>query len=297
MLHDMGSDHPESPARIGAILNQLEESRVLQELDMYRAIPVSQEALLRVHPATYIEQLRVMTPKRGRVYADPDTAIMIHTLPAAYLSAGAAVQATDLVLSGQHQTAFCATRPPGHHAERNKTMGFCFFNNVAVAVRHAMQHHGLTRVAIIDFDVHQGNGTVDIFQDDPNVLMCSSFQHPFYPHSHYFIQKPNIINSPLEAGTGGLEFRQRVERDWLKPLQQHKPEMIFISAGFDGHALDPMGELQLVEADYRWVTEMVMSVAREYAQGRVVSVLEGGYHLQALARSVEAHLEALAGLR
>jgi len=293
MLHNMGDDHPESPSRISAIMTQLEQSGLLRQLEVYRAELATHEHLERVHTATYLEQLHVMVPKQGRVFVDPDTALMPHTLRAAYLSAGAAVQAVDLVMSGKHQSAFCAMRPPGHHAERSKAMGFSFFNNVAVGVRHAMEQYGVQRVAIIDFDVHQGNGTVDIFQDDPNVMICSSFQHPFYPYSHYFIQKPNVINSPIDANTSGLEYRCIVEKDWLKPLQEHKPEIIFISAGFDGHKDDPMAELNLVEADYRWVTEMVMSVAREHAQGRVVSCLEGGYNLKALACSVQAHLEAM----
>ncbi len=294
-MHDMGFGHPESPARLRAIKNQLQDTKLEQELDFIRAEEVTKDQVNRVHPSTYIEQLDLLTPAKGRIMADPDTAIMPHTMKAAKLAAGAAVQAVDLVMSGQYDTAFCGTRPPGHHAEINKTMGFCFYNNIAIAARHAMAFHGLDRVAIIDFDVHQGNGTVDIFQDDPRVLFCSSFQHPYYPNSHYAVQRDNIINTPLEAHTGGKNFRNKVEKDWLNQLQNHKPQLVLISAGFDAHKDDPMAEIELLEDDYRWVTEMLMDVAKYYADGRVVSVLEGGYNLKALAKSVESHLEVLSG--
>lgn len=295
MLHNMGPEHPESPARIGAILKRLQDTHLLQELVMITPEPASRAMAERVHRATYLDQLEVMIPKQGRIFTDPDTAIMPFTLQSAYLAAGAAVEAVDLVLAGKYRNAFCATRPPGHHAERGKSMGFCFLNNVAIAAAHAMSVHGLERIAIIDFDVHQGNGTVDIFESDPRVLFCSSFQHPFYPESHYFSRHDNIVNTPLAAHTSGCEFRRRVEREWLARLESHRPELILVSAGFDAHRDDPMADLELVEADYGWVTELIMDVARQYAQGRVVSVLEGGYDLMALANSVHAHLEVLSG--
>jgi acetoin utilization deacetylase AcuC-like enzyme len=296
-LHDMGFGHPECPARLRAIKNQLQDSQLEQELDYIRAEEVSRDQVHRVHPNTYIDQLDLLTPTKGRIMADPDTAIMPHTMRAAKLAAGAAVQAVDLVMSGQYDTAFCATRPPGHHAETSKTMGFCFYNNIAIAAKHAMAIHGLERIAIIDFDVHQGNGTVDIFQNDPRVLLCSSFQHPYYPYSHHAVFRDNIINTPLAAHTSGKQFRNQVEKDWLSPLQNHKPQLVLVSAGFDAHKDDPMAEIELLEDDYRWVTAMLMDVAKYYADNRVVSVLEGGYNLKALARSVESHIEVLSGRR
>ncbi|ARU57147.1 MAG: histone deacetylase family protein [Pseudomonadales bacterium] len=294
-LHDMGCGHPESPARLTAIKNKLQDTRLMQQLDYIRAEEVQRAHVEKVHPGTYIDQLDLMVPEKGRIMADPDTAMMKHSMRAAKLAAGAAVQAVDVVMSGQYDTAFCATRPPGHHAERNKTMGFCFYNNVAIAARHAMDLHGLERVAIIDFDVHQGNGTIDIFQNDPRVMVCSSFQHPHYPNSHYTLLPDNIVNTPMDAYSKGIVFRNKTEKDWLNRLQNHKPQLILISAGFDAHKDDPMADIELQESDYRWVTEMIMDVAKYYADNRVVSVLEGGYNLQALAASVESHLEVLSG--
>ncbi|MCP5161974.1 MAG: histone deacetylase family protein [Hahellaceae bacterium] len=293
--HDMGYGHPESPARLGAILNQLQDTRLMQDLEFVRAESVDPSAVRRVHPATYIQQLDLLQPEKGRIMCDGDTLMMKDTMRAVKLAAGAAVQAVDMVLSGQNSNAFCATRPPGHHAERNKTMGFCFYNNIAIAAKHALEFHGLERVAIIDFDVHQGNGTVDIFENDPRVLVCSSFQHPCYPYSHHMSYAENIINTPLAAGAQGVHFRANVESDWLNKLQNHRPQLLLISAGFDAHKDDPLGELELVEDDYRWVTRMIMDVAKTYARGRVVSCLEGGYNLKALASSVEAHIQTLSG--
>lgn len=294
-LHDMGYGHPESPARLAAIHNQLQDTRLEQEMDYVRAEEVNPDHVLRVHPSRYVEELNLRTPPKGRVMIDPDTSLMKDTMRAARLAAGAAVQAVDLVLSGQNTNAFCATRPPGHHAERNTAMGFCFFNNVAVAAQHALTFHALDRVAIIDFDVHQGNGTIDIFENDPRVLVCSSFQHPHYPNSHYATSRDHIINTPLNAYTKGKDFRNKTEKDWLNRLQNHKPQLILISAGFDAHKDDPMADVELVADDYRWVTEMLKDVAKYYSDDRIVSVLEGGYNLKALAESVEAHLEVLVG--
>lgn len=292
-LHDMGSDHPESPMRLAAILNQIQGTELEQRLEFVRAEEVERVQLQRVHPETYLHQLDLIAPTQGRVMADPDTVIMPHTLRAARLAAGAVVQAVDMVLSNQITNAFCAVRPPGHHAERSKTMGFCFYNNIAVAATHALSFHHLKRVAIVDFDVHQGNGTIDIFNNDPRVMVFSSFQHPYYPHSHYHRLGENIINVPLDARTDGKTFRHRVERDWLPQLEAFEPQLILISAGFDAHKLDPMADMDLEESDYRWVTERIVEIAGKCCAGRIVSSLEGGYHLGALARSVEAHLEAL----
>ncbi|MFE8072038.1 histone deacetylase family protein [Marinobacteraceae bacterium S3BR75-40.1] len=292
--HDMGPEHPESPLRLQAIRERITHDGLAQELDWVEAQEAPRDAILRVHPETYLHQLDIIVPEKGRVFADPDTAIMADTLKAARLAAGSAIQAVDMVLSRQVQNAFCAVRPPGHHAERGKTMGFCFYNNIAIAAAHALSFHNLERVAIVDFDVHQGNGTIDIFQGDPRVLVCSSFQHPFYPNSHFHGLPSNIVNTPLDAYTKGDAFRRRVEKDWLYRLQDFKPQLILISAGFDAHKADPMANLELVEADYRWVTEMIADVAHQSCGGRIVSMLEGGYNLKALAASAEAHIGTLA---
>lgn len=210
------------------------------------------------------------------------------------------VQAVDGVVAGDFERAFCAVRPPGHHAEYDLSMGFCLFNNVAVGVKHAQATYDIKRVAVLDFDVHHGNGTVDIFKDDPSVLVCSSFQHPFYPGRQVDIQRPNIVNTPLGAGTEGSEFRRAIERDWLPALERHRPELIFVSAGFDAHRDDPLGGLGLVESDYVWVTDLIVNAANSYctgenaqSAGRIISILEGGYNLDALALSVHAHVGRL----
>ena len=235
-------------------------------------------------------------PARGLVHLDPDTAMNPHTMKAAKRAAGAAVLATDRVIRGQAEAAFCSVRPPGHHAERARAMGFCLFNNVAVAAAHALEGHGLKRVAIVDFDVHHGNGTEDIFRDDPRVLMVSTFQHPFYPYSGIEGRSERMVNIPLAAHSGGREFRDAVERHWLPALDAFRPEMLFVSAGFDAHRDDGMAMLNLVEADYAWVTERIKEAAGRTAGGRIVSVLEGGYELHALGRSVATHLKVLGDL-
>ncbi len=294
-LHDMGAHHPESPRRLQAIRERLNQTGLLQELDEVTPQEADRNCLLAVHPDSYIKNLEELDPAEGMIMVDPDTALMNCSMRAAYLAAGAAVEATDMVMSGQADTAFCAVRPPGHHAERNRTMGFCFFNNIAVAARRALDFHALERVAIIDFDVHQGNGTIDIFLDDPRVLVCSSFEYPLYPFSHHSVDRPNIINTPLEAYSKGSSFKRAVERDWFHQLQDHKPQLILVSAGFDAHKDDPLAHLEFEEKDYRWITRMLKEVADAYGHGRIVSMLEGGYNLEALASSAAAHIEVLAG--
>lgn len=293
LLHEMGIGHPERPERLGAITQYLAASELGDQLTWLAAQPVPEALLEKVHPVEYISWLDSLTPERGLVYADPDTAMNRHTMHAARLAAGAVAMATEMVLAGKLTNAFCAVRPPGHHAERATAMGFCFFNNIAVGVEQALSHDDIERVAIVDFDVHHCNGTVDMFKDRPEVLVCSTFQHPFYPYRYFDIERSNIINSPLPAGTTGSEFRYAVERDWLPALHCHQPQMIFVSAGFDAHKADPLGQLLLDESDYRWVTQVIVKAAACYADHRIVSVLEGGYDLDALAHSVYTHLEGL----
>lgn len=297
MKHNMGAEHPESPERLAAIISYLADTGLEQDLDWVRPDEATRDQLLTVHPERYLHQLDLMQPTKGRVYTDPDTAMMPDTLRAARLAAGASIEAVDMVLSSQLTNAFVCARPPGHHAERSKSMGFCFYNNIALAAMRALTFHHLERVAIIDFDVHQGNGTVDIVGGNERILMCSSFQHPFYPHSHVHRQAENIINTPIQAGAPAAEYRKAVEAAWLKPLQDFRPQLVLVSAGFDGHRLDPMAELNLEVEDYRWLTEMIASVASDSANDRIISTLEGGYHLKALAESVNAHLEVLNAIR
>lgn len=292
-LHDMGAEHPECPERLSRIISYIEDCGLQDRLDWIRPDEITRDQLMLVHPEKYLHQLDLMQPTKGRVFTDPDTALMPDTLRAARLAAGANIQAVDMVMSGQVTNAFVCARPPGHHAERSKSMGFCFYNNVALAAMRALTFHQLERVAIIDFDVHQGNGTVDIVQGDERILMCSSFQHPFYPHSHVYRLPENIVNVPVPAGCGGEDYRQRVADGWLQRLHDFRPQLVLISAGFDAHRLDPMAEMNLETDDYRWLTGLLTGVAREYANDRVVSTLEGGYHLRALAESVAAHLEVL----
>ena len=294
--HDMGSHHPECPDRLGAINDRLIASGLDLYLQFHDAPLAHEDQLLRVHPRTYIDRMHSRSPAHGIVHLDPDTAMSPGTLQAALRSAGAGCLATDLVMRGEVHNAFCAIRPPGHHAERAKAMGFCFFNNIAVATRHAIEAWGLSRVAIIDFDVHHGNGTEEIFAGDPRILMAGIFQHPFYPYCGTENPASNMCNVPLPAGTRGDEFRRVVYDIWLPRLRAFEPEMIFISAGFDAHYEDDMASLGLVEADYAWVTEQIKQLAGEFAKGRIVSLLEGGYALSALARSVVAHIKVLADL-
>jgi len=232
-------------------------------------------------------------PEEGLVAVDPDTTMCPDSLHAARLAAGAVVAATTAVLNGVTRRAFCAVRPPGHHAEMNAAMGFCFYNSIALGAARALASDDISRVAVLDFDVHHGNGTVDIFKDSAEVLVCSSFQHPYYPHRYADIRRDNIVNTPLAAGSGSREFRQAIERDWLPALAQHRPQMIFVSAGFDAHQQDPLADLNLTEEDFGWVTDLISAAANDYADGRVVSALEGGYDLTALAHSVHRHIELL----
>jgi len=296
LRHEMGDDHPESPARIHAIEDRLIASGVMDYLQRHDAPEATREQLLRVHDADYVDSIAASAPQHGMVQLDPDTAMNPFSYPAALRAAGAAVLGVDLVMAGRAENAFCNIRPPGHHAERARAMGFCIFNNVAVGAAHALAQHGLRRVAIADFDVHHGNGTEDIFHDEPRVMLCSTFQHPFYPYRGAGSGNEHIVNVPLPAGTGGDGFRDAVTRHWMPALERFRPELLLISAGFDAHRDDEMAMLGLTEADYAWVTEKLKLVAQAHAQRRIVSVLEGGYELAALGRSVLAHLRVLGGL-
>jgi acetoin utilization deacetylase AcuC-like enzyme len=296
LKHDMGAHHPESPARIHAIEDQLIASGLLNYLQHHDAPEATLEQLLRVHDEAYIDSIESSVPPQGIVHLDADTALNPFSYQAALRAAGAVVLGVDLVMAGQVENAFCNVRPPGHHAGRARAMGFCIFNNVAVGVAHALARHGLQRVAIADFDVHHGNGTEAIFHDDPRVMLCSTFQHPFYPYYGADSGNEHVINVPLSAGTGGEAFRAAVTRHWLPALESFKPELLLISAGFDAHRDDDMAMLNLTEPDYEWVTEVLKSIAGKYAQGRIVSALEGGYELHALGRSALAHIKVLSGL-
>lgn len=295
-LHEMGSFHPECPDRLAAINDRLIAAGLDLYLSFYDAPLATEEQILRAHAAEYLAELIESAPEHGIRHLDPDTAMSPNTMKAALRSAGAGVLATDLILKGEIENAFCAVRPPGHHAEGAKAMGFCFLNNVAIAARHALEVHGLERVAVIDFDVHHGNGTENIFRDDPRVLMASIFQHPFYPYSGAETTSANMVNVPVPAGTRGDAFRQIVSDVWLPALREHRPEMLFVSAGFDAHYEDDMGSCGLVESDYVWVTERLKDLATECGHKRIVSILEGGYALSAMARSAVAHIKALADL-
>jgi acetoin utilization deacetylase AcuC-like enzyme len=295
LKHDMGRDHPESPARIHAIEDQLVASGVMHFLDRHVARAASREELARVHTEAYIESIFRAAPRAGLVYLDGDTAMNPHTLEAALHAAGAAAQAVDLVMSGRAENAFCNIRPPGHHAGRASAAGFCIFNNVAVAAAHALAQHGLQRVAIADFDVHHGNGTEDIFHDDPRVMLCSTFRHPYYPHAGAHSGNEHMINVPLPAGSNGAAFRAAVTERWLPALERFQPQLLLISAGFDAHREDEMGGFALTDADYVWVSELLLDLAARHCAKRIVSVLEGGYALPALGRCALAHIKVLSG--
>lgn len=303
--HEMGEGHPECPQRLDAIEDRLLVTGVGDALERREAPPASLDDLMLAHDRMHLAALQGLEDQLAEqieaggpahIHLDADTSMNRHTWEAARRAAGAAIAATDAVMAGELENAFCAIRPPGHHAERKQAMGFCFINNVAVAARHALERHGLQRVAVVDFDVHHGNGTEDILAGDPRVLMVSFFQDRLYPFSGNQPKGDNMLNLPVPAYTKGMQLRELLEQTWFPRLEAFRPEMIFISAGFDAHREDDLGQLGLVEQDYAWITHRIRDVARQHAQGRIVSCLEGGYHLGALARSVEAHLRVLADL-
>jgi acetoin utilization deacetylase AcuC-like enzyme len=303
--HEMGPGHPECPERLDAIEDRLLVSGVGDTLDRREAPLASVREIELAHAKTHVDAMHELAEEvaqdaaaghRGYAQIDPDTAMNIHSWDAVLRASGAVIAATDAVLAGELANAFCAVRPPGHHACHDRAMGFCIFNHIAVGARYALERRGLQRVAIVDFDVHHGNGTEDIFTGDERVLMVGLFQHPFYPYSGAETHAPNMVNLPVPAYTRGPVIREMIEQSWLPRLEAFKPELIFISAGFDAHREDDLGQLGLVEADYAWITSRVKEIAAKYAQGRIVSSLEGGYNLSALGRSVEAHIRVLADL-
>ena len=295
VLHEMGAGHPESPMRLKAILAALESSGLASKLSMREAPEAKREHLERVHDAQHVDLIFETAPQRGYAYLDPDSSMNPRSLSAALRAAGAVVSATDAVMAGESRNAFCAVRPPGHHATPTRPMGFCLFNNVAIGAMHAIEHHGLERVAVLDFDVHHGNGTEDAFHEDPRVMLCSTFQHPYYPYCGADSSNAHIINVPLAAMTDGRGFREAVDRFWMPALEDFSPQMVFVSAGFDAHRDDPLAYLKLGDEDYRWVTEKLVDVAERHSKGRVVSTLEGGYNTEALGRCVVEHVRVLAG--
>lgn len=301
----MGPGHPECPERLDAIEDRLRASGLDIVLERREAPEASLDEVELAHDCMHVAAMRglgAMLVKEisagGPRYAqiDPDTAMNVNTWSAILRGAGAAMAATDAVIAGEMANAFCAVRPPGHHATRSRAMGFCIFNNVAIAARYALERHSLQRVAVVDFDVHHGNGTENILSGDPRALMVGFFQHPFYPYSDTDAPADNMVNLPVPAYTRGPAIRELIEAHWMPRLEAFAPEMIFISAGFDAHREDGLGQLGLVETDYAWITQRIMAAARRHARGRIVSTLEGGYNPSALGRSVETHLRALTGL-
>ena len=299
----MGAGHPECPDRLDAIEDRLLITGLDHALQRREAAPAALSDIELAHGRMHVASLRGLSDAlREDIQAggpshtalDPDTFMNVHSWDAALRSVGAAIAATDAVLAGELANAFCAVRPPGHHACRDKAMGFCLLNNVAIAAKYALERHGLKRVAIVDFDVHHGNGTEDIVAGDERILMVSFFQHPFYPEGGSQSNAANLVNVPVPAYTKGMDVRELIESMWIPRLHEHRPEMIFISAGFDAHREDDLGQMGLVEQDYAWITQRMKDIAQKYAKGRIVSCLEGGYNLSALARSVEAHLRVLA---
>lgn len=293
LRHEAGFGHPEQPDRVKVVELALKQYPFNVPVTWHESPLATREQLIAVHDEGYVDGLFAAAPTAGFVCLDQDTLMNNYTLVAALRAAGSAPYAVDLVMAGQAGAAFCNIRPPGHHAEKSQAMGFCFFNNVAVGAAYALGKYQLSRVAIIDFDVHHGNGTQAIFQEEERVLYCSSFEHPFYPGYDPLLDNEHILSVPLHAGTGSEAFRQQVESVWFERLKAFQPQMIFFSAGFDAHRDDPLADLQLTKADYTWLTKKVAEIARDCCEGKMISVLEGGYNLNVLAECVPAHVQAM----
>lgn len=292
LLHNATLSHIECPDRIRVIANALQQSELNTWLQYIEAPLVTDEQLLRVHTQEYIHDLLNRSPKEKEIYLDPDTVLGVHTLLAARRAAGAVVKAVDMVMTNEIDQVFCNIRPPGHHAEHNRAMGFCFFNNIAVGVAHALQIYKVKRIAILDFDAHRGNGTEDIFYKNQKVLIYSIYEEHLYPFNAP-LTAPNIIHVPLSSGTASQEFRMEIMQYGLDKINAFKPQLIFISAGFDGYQQDTISNLYLTELDYFWITQQIKSIAIKHCDNRIISVLEGGYALEGLGKCVLAHLRGL----
>ena len=297
--HEMGAGHPESPDRLRAIVSRLEHSGVLSRLVRIDPFPASDEWITQVHAPSYVETLKRRAPTNGHVSLDADTSMSAGSLSAAYLAAGGALAAADAIVAGSVEHAFCAVRPPGHHAERDRAMGFCLFNNVAIAARYLQRRHAMARVLIVDWDVHHGNGTQHTFDDDPSVLFFSTHQYPYYPGSGRETETGvgrgvgTTINVPMQAGEGDDGYRAVFQQVLMPAVDAFQPDVVIVSAGFDAHKDDPLSAMGLTEEGYADLTRMVVSIARRHSQGRLLSCLEGGYNLHALSASVERHVLAL----
>jgi acetoin utilization deacetylase AcuC-like enzyme len=291
--HSVPPSHPESPLRSLAVETRLRQTGLWQDLNIQACQPVSSHHFKDIHNPGYIDQLYRIAPAKGMILADADTPLTFNTLTAVEEAAGSGIQAVKQVLSGEFKNAFCAVRPPGHHAEPGKTIGFCFINNIALAAEYALTRPDVKKVLIFDFDVHQANGTIEIFKDREDVMVISIFQHPFFPFSHWTNKHHNVLNIPIKAQTASTMFRRLTEKKVMEAVSKYKPDMMFLSAGFDAHTDDPMGGLDLIDDDYYWLTKMSMSLANTYCKGRLVSMMEGGYNLEALALSSHQHIQAL----
>ena len=295
--HDTGPGHPEHSGRLYSIEDQFVASGLDHVLRYVDAPLVSEKQLLRVHPPEHLAAIQAAIPESGYDRLDPDTVISPGSLDAAYRAAGSVVAAVNLVMGGELESAFCGVRPPGHHAESSRAMGFCLFDNIAVGAAHALATYDLKRIAIVDFDVHHGNGTEEIFQNEDRILFCSTFEHPFYPYTPLLPNTPNRISVPLPATAKSAEFRAAVTDHWLPALEKFQPELVFVSAGFDAHRDDDMSHVALTDADFQWVAERIVEIANQSAARRIISVLEGGYELNSLARCVDTHVRVLMGLQ
>ena len=293
LLHIMDGSHPESPARITVIKNAVLASSLKQKLNFFDAPEASKTQLKRVHTDAYVEHIFKIAPLAGLVRLDADTSMGPMSLSAALHASGAVVLATDLVLNGNVDNAFCCVRPPGHHAGKANSAGFCIFNHVAVGVAHALSYKNIKRVAIFDIDVHHGDGTEDIFKDNPNVMLCSTFQHPFYPHSGANSRSQNMINVPMPAKSNGEDFKKVFNNIFKPAVDAFKPDIVFISAGFDAHVNDPLADCALTTQDYSWISQFIKNIVKNHCQNRLISSLEGGYHLPSLSESALAHVEIL----